>query len=81
MFKVIRDVHGTCVLCASLCLLLKRFIYDPLLCDSCITFVKGNFANATDEGLFRTASDELERHMRMLRRFASGLEGSRQENF
>ena len=70
------------VYCAAHCdCLSSDLIYDPLQCDTCITFIKGNFAGATDEGLIRTGSDVLERHIRKLRRFASGLEGSRQVKF
>ena len=65
-------------LCALLCNCFSDdLVYDPFLCDSCVSFFKRSFVHATVESLFRTASDEVERHLRKLGRFASGLENGR----
>ena len=61
--------------------LTSDLVYDPFLCDSCVLFLKENFEHATDEALIRTANDELERHVRKLRRFAKSLEGDRRVKF
>ena len=51
--------------CATHCkCLTSDLVYDPFLCDSCVSFFKRNFEHATDEGVIRTASDELVRHIR-----------------
>ena len=68
--------------CGEHCLCLRGdLVYDPLRCVTCREFINNGFIGITDITWIKTATAELERHIRKLRKFAFGLEGNRYVKF
>ena len=62
-------------LCADHCPCLRNdFVFDPMRCPICCSFIKSKFQGAQDPEVLLSASAELERHMLKLRKFCSGQE-------
>ena len=66
--------------CAEHCLCLhfveNDYVYDPLRCDVCLSFIRERFQGATVVDHIKSSVTELESHVKKLRRFLEGLGGS-----
>ena len=69
--------HGYC---AEHCLCLHQidndYVYDPFRCDVCLAFIREKFQGATVVDHIKSAMTEMESHVKKLRRYLEGLEGS-----
>ena len=69
--------HGFCAEhCLCLHIVEDDYVYDPFRCDVCLSFIREKFQGATVVDYIKSAVTEMESHVKKLRRYLEGLEGS-----